>query len=91
MTLTQSWKVFQKTKVPIIPILLSIIVVFVLATLPYSYKLVGNSAAAIGLPTEVKEIYEDEDRYQNIPLLLQFIHGIVVAMIVVAIAASWKQ
>jgi hypothetical protein len=90
MNLSQSWKIIQKSKVSILPLAVTIVVVFMIATLPYSYKLVGNSGAAIGLPTEVQEITDGEDRYQNIPILLQFIHGVVVAMLVIAVAAAWK-
>jgi ABC-type sulfate transport system permease component len=55
---------------------------FVVVSLPITYKFVGNSLAMIGLPTEVKEIVDkDGNTCQQVPNLLIVIHAVVIALL----------
>ena len=53
-------------------------VLFIVVTLPATWKLVGNTLAMVGLPTEVKEVTDNEgNTCQNIPMLLNVVHALV--------------
>jgi hypothetical protein len=61
-------------------------VLFVLITLPAAWKLVGNTLAMIGLPTEVKEVTDSEgNTCQNIPMLLNIVHALVLGLLTVVV------
>ena len=67
-------------------------VLFIVVTLPATWKLVGNSLAMVGLPTEVKEVVDNEgNTCQNIPMMLNFIHAIVIGLLTVVVLNWWKN
>lgn len=69
-----------------------IAVLFVVLTLPATWKMVGNTLAMIGLPTEVKEVNDSEDNTcQQIPMLLVLIHAVVLAMLAICFAQWWSK
>jgi hypothetical protein len=84
-----SSKSLGKNKNNILPIVIGIL--FIVVTLPAVWKFVGNSLSAVGLPTEVKEV---TDAYgntcQNIPMLLQVVHAVVLALLVVVVL-NWMS
>jgi hypothetical protein len=65
-------------------------VLFVLVTLPATWKLVGNTLAMIGLPTEVKEVTDSEgNTCQSIPMLLNVVHALVLGLLTVVVLNWW--
>jgi hypothetical protein len=64
---------------------------FLIVTLPAVWKLVGNTLAMIGLPTEVKEVTDNEgNTCQNIPMLLNVIHALVLGLLTVCVLKWWS-
>ena len=69
-----------------------IAVLFVVVTLPATWKLVGNTLAMVGLPTEVKEVNDSEgNTCQQVPMLLVLIHAVVLAMLAIWVAQWWSK
>jgi hypothetical protein len=67
-------------------IALVVAVLFVVVTLPATWKLVGNTLAMVGLPTEVKEVTDDEgNTCQNVPMLLSLVHALVLGFLTVVV------
>ena len=67
-------------------IALVVAVLFVVVTLPATWKLVGNTLAMVGLPTEVKEVTDAEgNTCQNVPMLLSLVHALVLGFLTVII------
>lgn len=67
-------------------------VLFIIVTLPATWKLVGNSLAMLGLPTEVKEVVDSEgNTCQNIPMMLNFIHAVVIGLLTVVVLNWWNN
>ena len=67
-------------------------VLFVIVTLPVTWKLVGNTLAMVGLPTEVKEVTDSEgDTCQNIPMLLTVVHALVLGLLTVVVLNWWTS
>jgi hypothetical protein len=67
-------------------------VLFVVVTLPATYKLVGNTLAMIGLPTEVKEVTDTEgNTCQNVPMLLVLVHALVLALLAIWAVQWWSN
>ncbi len=65
---------------------------FLIVTLPAVWKLVGNTLAMIGLPTEVKEVTDNEgNTCQNIPMLLNVIHALVLGLLTVCVLKWWSD
>jgi hypothetical protein len=61
-------------------------VLFIFVTLPATWKLVGNTLAMVGLPTEVKEVTDAEgNTCQNVPMLLSLVHALVLGFLTVII------
>lgn len=61
-------------------------ILFVIITLPATWKLVGDTLAMVGLPTEVKEVTDSEgNTCQNIPILLTVVHALVLALLTVVV------
>ena len=71
---------------------LVVAVLFVIVTLPATWKLVGNTLAMVGLPTEVKEVTDSEgNTCQNIPMLLNLVHAIVIGLLTVVVLNWWTK
>ncbi len=69
-----------------------IAVLFVIVTLPATWKMVGNTLAMVGLPTEVKEINDAEgNACQNVPMLLVLVHAVVLALLAIWVAQWWSK
>jgi len=69
-----------------------IAVLFVVVTLPATWKLVGNTLAMVGLPTEVKEVNDSEgNTCQQVPMLLVLVHAVVLALLAICIAQWWSK
>jgi len=69
-----------------------IAVLFVVVTLPATWKLVGNTLAMVGLPTEVKEVNDAEgNTCQNVPMLLVLIHAVVLALLAIWAVQWWSK
>jgi hypothetical protein len=69
-----------------------IAILFVIVTLPATWKLVGDTLAMVGLPTEVKEVTDSEgNTCQNIPVLLTVVHAIVLALLTVIVLNWWTN
>jgi hypothetical protein len=67
-------------------IALVVAVLFVVVTLPATWKLVGNTLAMVGLPTEVKEVTDAEgNTCQNVPMLLSLVHALVLGFLTVVV------
>lgn len=67
-------------------------VLFVIVTLPATWKLVGNTLAMVGLPTEVKEVTDSEgNTCQNVPMLLTLVHAIVLGLLTVCVLKWWTS
>ena len=67
-------------------------VLFVLVTLPATWKLVGDTLAMVGLPTEVKEVTDNEgNTCQNIPVLLTVVHALVLGLLTVVVLNWWNS
>lgn len=67
-------------------------VLFVIVTLPATWKLVGNTLAMVGLPTEVKEVTDSEgNTCQNIPMLLNVVHALVLGLLTVVVLNWWTS
>lgn len=67
-------------------------VLFVLVTLPATWKLVGDTLAMVGLPTEVKEVTDSEgNTCQNIPVLLTVVHALVLGLLTVVVLNWWNS
>ena len=67
-------------------------VLFIIVTLPATWKLVGNTLAMVGLPTEVKEVTDSEgNTCQNIPLLLNVVHALVIGLLTVVVLNWWTS
>ena len=67
-------------------------VLFVIVTLPATWKLVGNTLAMVGLPTEVKEVTDSEgNTCQNIPMLLNIVHALVLGLLTVVVLNWWTS
>ena len=67
-------------------------VLFVIVTLPATWKLVGNTLAMVGLPTEVKEVTDSEgNTCQNIPMLLTVVHALVLGLLTVVVLNWWTS
>ena len=65
-------------------------VLFLIVTLPAVWKLVGNTLAMVGLPTEVKEVTDSEgNTCQNVPMLLNVIHALVLGLLTVCVLKWW--
>lgn len=65
-------------------------VLFVVITLPATWKLVGNTLAMVGLPTEVKEVTDSEgNTCQSIPMLLNVVHALVLGLLTVVVLNWW--
>ena len=61
-------------------------VLFIFVTLPATWKLVGNTLAMVGLPTEVKEVTDAEgNTCQNVPMLLSLVHALVLGFLTVVV------
>ena len=49
-------------------------------------RLVGNTLAMVGLPTEVKEVTDAEgNTCQNVPMLLSLVHALVLGFLTVVV------
>lgn len=73
-------------------IALVVAVLFVVVTLPATWKLVGNTLAMVGLPTEVKEVTDAEgNTCQNVPMLLSLIHAVVLGLLTVVVLNWWTS
>ena len=84
-----SSKSLGKNKNNILPIIIGVL--FVIVTLPAVWKFVGNSLSAVGLPTEVREMTDaDGNTCQYIPMLLQVVHAIVLALLVLVVLKWWS-
>jgi len=69
-----------------------IAVLFVIVTLPATWKLVGNTLAMVGLPTEVKEVNDSEgNTCQQVPMLLVLVHAVVLALLAIYVAQLWSK
>ena len=67
-------------------------VLFIIVTLPATWKLVGNTLAMVGLPTEVKEVTDSEgNTCQNIPILLNVVHALVIGLLTVVVLNWWTS
>lgn len=67
-------------------------VLFVVVTLPATWKLVGNTLAMVGLPTEVKEVTDSEgNTCQSIPMLLNVVHALVLGLLTVVVLNWWTS
>lgn len=67
-------------------------VLFVIVTLPATWKLVGNTLAMVGLPTDVKEVTDAEgNTCQNVPMLLNVIHAVVLGLLTVCVLNWWTS
>jgi len=67
-------------------------VLFIIVTLPATWKLVGNTLAMVGLPTEVKEVTDSEgNTCQNIPMLLNVVHALVIGLLTVVVLNWWTS
>ena len=67
-------------------------VLFLVVTLPATWKLVGNTLAIVGLPTEVKEVTDSEgNTCQNIPMLLNVVHAVVLGLLTVVVLNWWTS
>lgn len=67
-------------------------VLFIVVTLPATWKLVGNTLAMVGLPTEVKEVTDSEgNTCQNIPMLLNLVHALVLGLLTVVVLNWWSS
>ena len=67
-------------------------VLFIVVTLPATWNLVGNTLSMVGLPTEVKEVTDSEgNTCQNIPMLLNIIHAIVLGLLTVVVLKWWTS
>jgi hypothetical protein len=67
-------------------------VLFVVVTLPATWKLVGDTLAMVGLPTEVKEVTDSEgNTCQNIPVLLTVVHALVLGLLTVVVLNWWNS
>ncbi len=67
-------------------------VLFVIVTLPATWKLVGNTLAMVGLPTEVKEVTDSEgNTCQSIPMLLNVVHALVLGLLTVVVLNWWSS
>jgi branched-subunit amino acid transport protein len=67
-------------------------VLFIVVTLPVTWKLVGNTLSMVGLPTEVKEVTDSEgNTCQNIPMLLNLVHAVVLALLTVIVLNWWTS
>lgn len=67
-------------------------VLFIIVTLPATWKLVGNTLAMVGLPTEVIEVTDSEgNTCQNIPMLLNVVHGVVLGLLTVVVLNWWSN
>jgi hypothetical protein len=65
-------------------------VLFIVVTLPATWKLVGNTLSMVGLPTEVKEVTDNEgNTCQNIPMLLNVVHALVLGLLTVVVLNWW--
>ena len=65
-------------------------VLFLIVTLPAVWKLVGNTLAMVGLPTEVKEVTDSEgNTCQNVPMLLNLVHALVLGLLTVCVMKWW--
>jgi hypothetical protein len=65
-------------------------VLFLIVTLPAVWKLVGNTLAMVGLPTEVKEVTDYEgNTCQHVPMLLNVIHALVLGLLTVCVMKWW--
>jgi hypothetical protein len=70
---------------------ITVALLFLIVTLPAVWKLVGNTLAMIGLPTEVKEVTDNEgNTCQNIPMLLNVIHALVLGLLTVCVLKWWS-
>jgi hypothetical protein len=66
-------------------------VLFLIVTLPAVWKLVGNTLAMVGLPTEVKEVTDSEgNTCQHVPMLLNVIHALVLGLLTVCVLKWWS-
>ena len=73
-------------------IALVVAVLFVVVTLPATWKLVGNTLAMVGLPTEVKEVTDAEgNTCQNVPMLLSLVHAVVLGLLTVVVLNWWTS
>ena len=71
---------------------ITVALLFLIVTLPAVWKLVGNTLAMIGLPTEVKEVTDNEgNTCQNIPMLLNVIHALVLGLLTVCVLKWWSD
>jgi hypothetical protein len=69
-----------------------IAVLFVIVTLPATWKLVGNTLAMIGLPTEVKEVSDAEgNTCQSVPMLLVLVHAVVLALLAICVTQWYSK
>jgi hypothetical protein len=67
-------------------------VLFIIVTLPATWKLVGNTLAMVGLPTEVKEVTDSEgNTCQNIPMVLNVVHALVIGLLTVVVLNWWTS
>jgi hypothetical protein len=65
-------------------------ILFIVITLPATWKLVGNTLAMVGLPTEVKEVTDSEgNTCQSIPMLLNVVHALVLGLLTVVVLNWW--
>jgi hypothetical protein len=65
-------------------------VLFLIVTLPAVWKLVGNTLAMVGLPTEVKEVTDSEgNTCQHVPMLLNLVHALVLGLLTVCVMKWW--
>lgn len=67
-------------------------VLFVILTLPVTWKLVGNLLSMVGLPTEVKEVNDSEgNTLQQVPMVLVLIHALVLSLLTVMVLNWWSK
>ena len=67
-------------------------VLFIVVTLPATWKLVGNTLGMVGLPTEVKEVTDAEvNTCQHVPLLLNVVHALVLGLLTVVVLNWWSS
>lgn len=69
-----------------------IAVLFFVVTLDQSADLAGNVLAMVGLPTEVKQVHDNEgNTCRHVPMLLTVTGGIVLGLLTVATLNWWVK
>jgi hypothetical protein len=69
-----------------------IAVLFVVVTLDQSADLAGNVLAMVGLPTEIKQVHDNEgNTCRHVPMLLTVVGGILLGLLTVAALNYWTK